>query len=659
MKIKMLSRETIEKIAAGEVIVRPESVVKELVENAIDAGSTHIDVVVEEGGKRRIRVTDNGSGIAFNDIPLAFERHATSKLSTIDELTAIGTLGFRGEALASIAAVSRVTVATIAAEEEMGSRTVLEGGKIVVRDMIPYNRGTDIDVTDLFYNVPARQKHMLKSDKEESAVHDLMERMALSHPEIAFTYFRGEKKVFATPGSSSLAEVIACLYGKSFLTGMREINVANEPMTITGYIGDITQTRGRRDRQIFFLNGRYVRNREISHSFESAYEGYLMNHRHPAGILFITLPGHMIDVNMHPAKTVVGILNESLVGILFRQGIRESLMKQDLSVNLENQLAESSPKTAEEEEIQLSVDIPGISTQRSTVSAGYVLPDAGARRSDIIQKVNHPDKQKRVAEDVSAFYTGDKQSRQKDGADFIHMASQTGKTTPTSQSPDLPKRDKAVESEQSVNPLRAVSGSEAPARGVDFSGCVVAGQLFKTYILLERGDEIIMIDQHAAHEAFYFETLRSKFESNEGFDAQTLMVPVPVDVSKKIIADFDALEEPLLKLGFDCDVFGDEALMVRSVPVLFGVPLEASMVVSFIESLTETDDTLRRELYYRIATMACKNAIKGNQNLSSSEIDTLLKRLEGLANPFTCPHGRPIITRLSRYALEKLFKRVV
>ncbi len=658
MKIKMLSRDTIEKIAAGEVIVRPESVVKELVENAIDAGSSQIEVMVEEGGKRRIRVTDNGYGIAYNEIPLAFERHATSKLSTIDDLSTIGTLGFRGEALASIAAVSRITVSTISSKEEMGSRTVLEGGKIIVRDLIPYNQGTDIDVSDLFYNVPARQKHMLKSSKEESVVHDLMERMVLSHPEIAFSYYRDGKKIIATPGKASLADVIACLYGKSFFSGMRQIDVTNDPMTITGFIGDITQTRGRRDRQIFFLNGRYVRNRELAHSFESAYEGYLMNHRHPAGILFITLPGHMIDVNMHPAKTVVGILNESLVGILFRQGIRESLRKQDLSVNLENQLAESSPKTAEEE-IQLSVDIPGISTQRSTVSAGYVLPDAGVRRSDIIQKVNHPDKQKRVAEDISAFYTGEKQSRQKDGADFIHMASQTGKTTPTSQSPDLPKRDKAVESEQSVNPLRAVSGSEAPARGVDFSGCVVAGQLFKTYILLERGDEIIMIDQHAAHEAFYFETLRSKFESNEGFDAQTLMVPVPVDVSKKIIADFDALEEPLLKLGFDCDVFGDEALMVRSVPVLFGVPLEASMVVPFIESLTETDDTLRRELYYRIATMACKNAIKGNQNLSSSEIDTLLKRLEGLANPFTCPHGRPIITRLSRYALEKLFKRVV
>ena len=664
MKIKMLSRETIEKIAAGEVIVRPESVVKELVENAVDAGASQIDVMIEEGGKKRIRVTDNGSGIAYNEIPLAFERHATSKLTTIDDLSAIDTLGFRGEALASIAAVSRVSVTTIAEEEEMGSHTVLEGGKVVVRDMISYNRGTDIDVTDLFYNVPARKKHMLKSSKEESAVHDLMERLALSHPEIAFSYDRDGKKVFTTSGNGSVAEVIACLYGKSFLSGMREIDVTNDPMKVRGYIGDITQTRGRRDRQIFFLNGRYVRNRELSHSFESAYEGYLMNHRHPSGILFITLPGHMIDVNMHPAKTVVGILNESLVGILFRQGIRSALRAQDLSVDLTNQMPSSSKKSSKSDlDIQMTVDLPGISPDDPFTSVDH----QGRKKDSPVKTVSSEFTDLRgqhfVAEERSSFRPVSHNTDQ--NAAKIEETPDLEKGENPAKSADFLTRGPLIVSasssqeDKSINPLHPVEEGENQSKGINFSGCRVVGQLFKTYVLLERENDIIMIDQHAAHEAFYFETLRRKFENNEGFDAQTLLIPVPVDVSKKIMADFNDLEASLQKLGFECDVFGDDALMVRSVPVLFGNPLEAQAVVLFIESLTASDDTLRRDLYYRIATMACKSAIKGNMHLEESEIETLLRRLESLANPFTCPHGRPIILRLSRYALEKLFKRVV
>lgn len=626
MKIKMLNHETIEKIAAGEVIVRPASVVKELVENAIDAKAGKIDVTVEKGGKKRIRVVDDGIGIAYNEIPLAFTRHATSKLSEIDDLQLLDTLGFRGEALSSIAAVSRVCIRTISETEEMGSESIFEAGECINRRVCPLSKGTDIDVTDLFFNVPVRQKHMQKNKLEEDTIHDLMERMALSHPEVAFGFYNGERRIFKTPGTGHLKDVIECLYGRSFFTGLRVLNVENKPMVLRGYIGDITQTRSSRDRQILFINGRYVRSSQLSKAFEEAYEGYLMNHRYPVGIIFMTLPGRMLDINIHPAKTVVGILNESLVDILFRQGIRSVIRQLDLSVNLSKTL-ESVPK-------ETPKITPNLQQER-----GY----PGEKSED--------EKQTEIQESLNQ--------------QFI-------KTCPVDHQMDKAIREsnRVLCSGRYEEELNHYVGERKPQGYVakteqnmqhrlDVKGCQIVGQLFNTYILLEKGDEILLIDQHAAHEAFRFENLMDRFANAKGYPAQTLLIPQPVDLSKKQMGSIETIKNQLLTYGFEWDIFGEDAILVRSVPIILGEPQQTEIIRLFIDYFLMDDSELKRKQTAQIAMMSCKGAVKGNQKMSENEIHVLLEDLVTLKNPFTCPHGRPIILRLKQYELEKLFKRVI
>jgi DNA mismatch repair protein MutL len=627
MKIKMLNRETIEKIAAGEVIVRPASVVKELIENAIDAGSTRVAIIVEKGGKKRIRVTDNGAGIRYHEIPLAFTRHATSKLSTISDLNTLESLGFRGEALASIAAVSRVVIKTIAFDEEMGSETLLEGGRVVNQRVMPFNRGTDIDVSDLFYNVPARQKHMQKDKTEGLAIHDLMERLALSHPEIAFTYAADGRRVFSTPGSGDLSDVIACLYGRGFLNSLHPIEAANAPMRLTGYIGDLTAMRSSRDRQIFFMNNRIFENKALSRAFETAYEGYLMHHKHPVGIVFIELPGKMLDVNMHPAKMEIGILNQSLVDILFRQGIRTTVRAMDLTVDLGKAAGDEPPvaKSVPTEEVQAFEEAPG--------------------------------EQLQIKEQTPFWGGGEKAPTTPRAASSLETPAQ--KSQPPRQSPPVKPPNGSPEAAAVHESLQGYEAAEAGRPRLDLSDAAVIGQLFKTFVILEKGREVILIDQHAAHEAFMFEQYRKQFMTDAAADAQTLMVPEPVDISAKLMACFEELKPALLRGGYDCDVFGDTTLMVRSVPLILGEPQPATLVPLWMEALLTGDRELREKRWLKVATMACKAAVKGNQDLTPEEIQALIDGLMRLENLYTCPHGRPIILHLSQYELEKLFKRVV
>jgi DNA mismatch repair protein MutL len=627
MKIKMLAPATIEKIAAGEVIVRPASVVKELTENAIDAGSDHIHVTIEQGGKRRIGIQDNGVGIAYNEVRLAFARHATSKLSQIEDLNHLETLGFRGEALASIAAVSRVTIRTISKTEELGSETIFEGGRCVNQRVMPYNRGTSIEVRDLFYNVPARQKHMMKDKTEERAVHQIMGRMALSHPEIAFKLTADGREVFATPGNGKLQSVIECLYGRTFFNSLRKLDAQNEPMELKGYIGDLTSMRSTKDRQILFINGRTVENRGLSRSFEEAYQGYLMNHKHPVGIIFMTLPGRMLDVNVHPSKMEIGILNQSLVDILFRQEIRRTVQQMDLTVDLGKKLTEpQKPKR----ETALSPK-PEVQTEQIKVEASNprkrVYPQFQSRIEKTPQQKTEPMQVKEAA--------------------------------PPLMRVSKPLVSDAVRKEADQQPLNNPAAAAAGRPHLDLHHVRIVGQLFKTFILLEKEDSLILIDQHAAHEAFMFENLRNKMTSEKEIPSQTLLVPQTVDVSREMVIQYETVKAELSQKGFQCDVFGETTMLVRGVPVLMGELQPAEMLPLWIENLLTGDPAVKEKQWLKIATMACKAAVKGNQMLTQEEIQKLLDDLMTLKNPYTCPHGRPIILYLKKYELEKLFKRVV
>ena len=663
MKIKMLNHETINKIAAGEVIIRPVSVIKELVENAIDADSKRITVAVEKGGKTAIRVMDDGIGIAYNEVPLAFKRHATSKILTIDDLENIGTLGFRGEALSSIAAVARVRITTRAREEEIGSETLFEGSTLVNQRVCTYDRGTEIFVTDLFYNTPARQKHLQKEKNEERQVRDVMEKLALSHPEIAFTYLSEGKEIFRTLGTGLLKDVIESLYGREFFKGLRPLDSENAPMRLTGYISDLTLTRATRDHQIFFINQRYVKNKGLSKAFEEAYAGYMMQHKHPVGIVFMELPGRMLDVNIHPAKTEIQILNESLVNILFRQGIREALKAESLVVDLAQVTpdTERTEKEANPTETPMSFfeDRDGFQTIRDfnegygeTAEASQSFGMKDTKNVLIKQKNPETTSEKGPEETKNVLLKQDGTNKTEN---VLLRPSGDAKTESFGAQEGLSQTENVL-IKQSEEPLKTM---DPPVRKPDFDHVKIIGQLFSTYILLERGDEVLLLDQHAAHEAFLYEELRQRFERKLGFPAQSLMVPQTLEISAKEARDFEEIREDLLHYGFECDLFGETTLMVRSVPVILGEPQDVSLLQAFMESRLYEDVPDPKGQIERIITMSCKKAVKGHQKLSHEEIRTLLEGLSRLDNPYTCPHGRPIILKLREYELKKLFKRVV
>ena len=649
MKIKMLNNETINKIAAGEVIVRPVSVIKELVENAIDAESTRVSVAVEKGGKTSICVTDNGVGIAYNEVPLAFKRHATSKILKIEDLESIDTLGFRGEALSSISAIARVRITTKTAEEEIGSQSFFEGGAFINQRVCTYDRGTEIMVTDLFYNTPARQKHLQKDKNEEKLIRDILEKLSLSHPEISFTYVSDGREVFKTLGTGNLKDVIESLYGRDFFKGLRELNVENSPMRLRGYISDLTLTRSTREEQIFFINNRFVKNKSLSRAFEDAYEGYMMVHKHPVGIVFMDLPGRMLDVNIHPAKTEIQILNESLVSILFKQGIRDCLKAQNLVVDVSEVTA--APEPPEEAARPKIVEEP-VSFLSGESKNFTPVDEISKAQEDRLPAPQLPKTEAVPQEAVSA--EAERQTQKVPAAEKMeaHIPE-----------PDAPEPSPVFTETQPTAdemPRVAEPAPEYPRRkGPDFKNAKIIGQLFSTYILLEKGDEIIMLDQHAAHEAFLYQELKERFDQKSDFPAQSLMVPQPVEISVREADHFDELQPELMRYGFDCDLFGENTLMVRSVPIILGEPQDVSLLKAFIEGRVYEDVSDPRNLIERIITMSCKGAVKGHQELSREEIETLLDGMSRLDNPYTCPHGRPIILKLREYELKKLFKRVV
>lgn len=624
MKIKMLNHETINKIAAGEVIIRPVSVIKELVENAIDAASTRICVSVEKGGKASICVTDNGTGIAYNEVPLAFKRHATSKILTLNDLETIDTLGFRGEALSSIAAVSHVRITTRDAEEEIGSQSFFENSEMINQRVCPYENGTEILVTDLFYNTPARQKHLQKGKNEEKFVRDILEKLSMSHPEIQFEYISDGRLVFRTSGSGKLQDVIESLYGRQFFSGLRELKIDNDPMHLRGYISDLTLTRSTKEEQIFFINNRYVKNKCLSRAFEEAYEGYMMLHRHPLGIIFMSLPGRMLDINIHPAKTEIQILNESLVSMLFKQGIRDALRAESLIVDI-----------AEPENDQKQLD------------------EANSEKTEEPLTFIDPEEQHFVSEQTTKLpKEGEKIT--KESAISKPVVQFEGSVSSTAQ-PVLYRQQEPETKAYAAENVVEMHAVKSP----DFSNARIIGQLFSTYILLEKGDEILMIDQHAAHEAFMYQELKQRFAKEETFPAQTLLIPQRVEISLREAEEFDAYQEALKQYGFDCDLCGPSQLIVRSVPIILGEPQSTELLRAFIEYRSYEDAEKSKSLIEKIISMSCKSAIKGHQDLSIDEIRALLDHLSKLENPYTCPHGRPIILRLKEYDLKKLFKRVV
>lgn len=619
MTIKMLARETINQIAAGEVIIRPVSVVKELIENAVDAKASHIDVHIENGGRSLISVRDNGVGIPYHEVGLAFKRHATSKLTFIEDLQTIDTLGFRGEALASIAAVSKLSIVTHHLSEEVGSESYYEGGTLIRQRVTPYEKGTAISVQDLFYNLPARQKHIAQDKKEEALIRDLVEKLALSKPAIAFVLKLNSREIFRTPGRGDFLETIEAIYGRKISKGLRPIDYTNTPMSIQGFISDLSVTRSAKDMQIIFLNGRYVKNALLLNQLEEAYEGYLMQHRYPAAFLFIELPGKMLDVNVHPAKTEVQILNESLVALLFKQGIRETLKNENLIVDYGQTEDANQKEEMPTEEAPKPVDL------FETFEMFQ-------------QKKQLQDKELKTIEDSSLHNMVSKTEEKFSSNTEALMVAEK----PESCHHDLQRKEKLV-----YKP------------GLTFAQGRIVGQLFLTYIMVEQDQTCWLIDQHAVHEAYLYEEIKNSLAQHKALPMQSLMVAQPMACTPAEWEAYLQIKDDMQRYGFETDIFGDRTFVIRSVPMLLGEPQDPQMAMCILEEVLYQKKLTANYLDERYAMMACKAAVKGNQLLTEHEIRDLLIKITELENPYTCPHGRPIILQLKERELQKLFKRVL
>lgn len=644
-KINILSKDAAEKIAAGEVVERPGSVVKELVENAVDAGAKTVTVEIRRGGIALIRVTDDGSGIMPDDAERAFMRHATSKIKNADDLEHITTLGFRGEALCSIASVSRTEMLTKTAREPLGTRIVLEGGEIIEKGETGCPDGTSITVEGLFFNTPARMKFLKKDSAEAAFVTEVCQRQALARPDVSLRLIRDGREVFFTPGNNSLADAVRCVWGKDVARYMEAAEYKTEAVRVTGLAGGGGLSRPSRALQMFFVNGRTVQNRTLSLALADAYKNELMGGRFPAAVLNIELNPALCDVNVHPSKTEVKFADERAVYNAVYWAAKNMLMKASGAGGLrpsgESYKLPFSAPSAGQLTVRPSVKPPEKPPEKSEIFKKYVAapseepparldrPGEATVRADI--KPLLPQKQiERLNEEHEL--------KLKNGeikAPKINKAELFGPATEAE-----PEPEPAPEPE---------SEAELPIR--------IIGQLFSTYILAEAEKEFIMIDQHAAHERIRYEALRS----GEGrASMQLLMLPQSVTLSPSEHEAVTENREFLWDMGFELEDVGGGSVMIRSVPADCS-PAEAESLLAELASVLtgEGGGAIMERRDRAMYTLACHSAVRANRELTDEEMERLAAdalKLEGIS---TCPHGRPICVKLTKYSIEKMFKRIV
>lgn len=611
-KINILESHIANKIAAGEVISNPASVIKELLENSIDAQSTVIIIEIKKGGKELILIKDNGIGIPTEDVLLAFKRHATSKIRTMEDLVEIDTLGFRGEALASIAAISKVDIITRERTSNKGVHLKIQGGNVVQNNLVGCSLGTTIKVVDIFYNTPARYKYLKKDTTETGNISSIIERIALSHPEISFRLINEGRQIFHTPGNNDLYNCIYCLYGKEFSNNLIKLNYINSPLEINGYIGKPQLTRATRKYQIFFVNNRYIKNKVLYTALEEAYKGLVMIHKHPIAILSINLPSHMLDINVHPAKTEILFKNESLIYLLIKQAILEHLKAESL-------IPEVSIKSNIEKNININ---------KNADTQEQITLESKIKENPYFHNYNNV-----IKEDI------DKKSIYIDTSDY-NIQRSNDKNKVKDENKDILNNNMQ---QQALHDLK--------------NGKVI-GQVFSTYIVIEIERELLLIDQHAAHERIAYNQFKEQYKKNTVI-SQNLLIPINIEVS---FEEYQLIFEYLStfkRLGYDIEEFGSNSIILHSVPIILGQPQNKEHlleIIDYLQELKDIDSNLEKE--QKLISMACKSAIKAHDQLENEEMIKLVEDLTNTDNPYTCPHGRPTIVKLTRYELEKLFKRI-
>lgn len=640
-EIKVLDQYTIDNIAAGEVVERPSSVVKELVENAVDAKANAITVEIKEGGIKFIRVTDNGTGIEKDQIPTAFLRHATSKIRNVDDLMKVSSLGFRGEALSSIAAVGQVELISKTAESLSGTRYEIHGGKEVAFEEIGCPEGTTFIVRNLFYNVPARRKFLKTAMTEASYIEALIRQLAMSHPEIAFKLVHNKQNKIATPGNGNLKDVIYHIFGRDIAKNLLECKVDTEKVKICGFIGKPVISRGNRGYENYFVNGRYIKSNIISRAIEDAYKTYNMVHKYPFTSLMIEVPMESLDVNVHPTKMEVRFSEGEKIYRTILEAVRQALMQKNLipSVGFDTKKEKKETK-----EIKRAVPEPfEILRRKQTIRDAYLEEQSKKEIDQLIpsvpmekekrQKTERKEQPPKQPEEVSRQIKNEikEEIRQQMKEEVVY-------TTEEKQISFLEQED----IKKKWNPKFRI-----------------IGQLFATYWLMELEDKFYIMDQHAAHEKVNYEKLMNALKKKEIY-SQQLAPPLILSLSMKEAEVIKKYDQAFSSLGFVIEEFGGKEYCIRAVPAnLYGLG-EQELFIELLDSVMEEGIMADMDMITdKIATMSCKAAVKGNQTLSEQEAGHLLDELMKCENPYTCPHGRPTMISMTKTEIEKKFKRIV
>lgn len=722
-KIAVLDQNTIDKIAAGEVVERPSSVVKELVENAIDAGATAVTVEITDGGKKLIRITDNGSGMEEDQIPLAFLRHATSKIEKVEDLEHIASLGFRGEALSSIAAVSQVELITKTPSAISGNRYVIEGGVEHSLEELGAPEGTTFLVRNLFYNTPARSKFLKSDTTEANYIHTLMEQLALSHPEISFKYIQNKQVKLHTSGNYSVKDVIYSVYGRDIAKALLEVEQENSFMKISGFVGKPEIARGNRSFENYYINGRYVKNNIITKAIENAYKGFLMQHKFPFVSLRMEMEGNDLDVNVHPAKREVRFAREQEVYDAIYDTVRNALTRREMIPKVTLGPEETSRK----EDVVKSSAVPEPFEQkrREQIYGAPISRPQPVRESPASYSTMHLAKTEGILSEKNPspaltpseenLFTGTLRKNQEldEAKKKVELEQQAKiaevpaeKTAPATatipqetsaiakpEESKIPDPPTAEESSDAAKPVPSIeseaqteqTSTETPSAPAEpspapqkepapkqlelFEEKLLApesrnrirmiGQVFDTYWLAEFDDNFYIIDQHAAHEKVYYERLVKKFRENS-IDSQYLTPPLIVSLNMQEEEVLNANKDYFEQFGFEIEHFGGREYCISAVPSnLYGLT-EEELFLEMLDHLDSDNSKDALDIFAsRLATMACKAAVKGNNRLSMEEAEKLLDELMTLENPYHCPHGRPTIISMTKTEMEKKFKRIV
>jgi len=669
--IQVLDQVTIDKIAAGEVIERPASVVKELVENAIDAGATSVTVEIKDGGISLIRIMDNGCGIEHDEVRSAFLRHSTSKIRTVEDIAHIRSLGFRGEALSSIAAVTQTELITKTPDAELGTRYVIEGGKEVALEETGAPNGTTFLVRQLFYNVPARRKFLKTPVTEAGHIQDLLIHLTLSHPEVSFLFISNGQEKLRTSGSGKLKDVIYQVYGRDVAANLLDIDYEKGGLRISGYLGKPVITRGNRNFENFFVNGRYVKSPMISKSLEDAYRDFTMQHKFPFAVLHFHVDGEEIDVNVHPTKMELRFQRQQEVYNTVFEGVHRRLLEPELIQKAEvpdpvTVPEASAPEKKPEERVKPGESPfllkPKSAVKPETAAATYAAPAnvpaaspaAGPAASPAVEA---PDTQeahdedyfiRKMRERVMAYHERSSSAEVR-GTDQIYR--------PEKQEERIRESVKyAAESKPEQLDLFEEHFLKREVR----AEYKLIGQVFDTYWLVQYQDSLYIIDQHAAHERVLYErTLKGM--KDRAFTSQYLSPPIILSLTMQEAELLRENMDRFARIGFEIEPFGGEEYAVRAVPDnLFSIA-KKELLMEMIDDLADGISTsMTPELIdEKVASMSCKAAVKGNSRLSAQEVDALIGELLTLDNPYHCPHGRPTIIAMTKKELEKKFKRIV